>query len=294
MATYEDYMAQIAQNRTDVGQRIAGLPQFETNLREQVYGADQAIPSLRGQISDKVSALYDADKRMADVYANPASQMYMRDPYQREKAISTQEQLEVGQIGDLQNLLASRQDVLGSAIEKGLKIYQAGIEAAKFEQESLFAELDAAMKVAAAKRTAASSGSGTASQYKYTDLVKMLQSSGQLTPENYPNLRTDTGFLNWLQANPKADYEAAQTYLPDLVAYPKATTSASMLNYNADQSMNDALNKWMKDVIATPKEALETNGRQAVMSTGIQRYKALSDPTAQNAMIKFLDAYGVY
>jgi|WetSurSiteA1Bulk_404760.scaffolds.fasta_scaffold18764_2 hypothetical protein len=230
---YEDYLAQIAQNRTDVGQRIANLPQFETNLREQVFGADQSIPSLRTQISSKVNALYDVDKRMADVYSNPNNPMYIRDPYQRDKYASTQHQAELGTIGDLQNMLGSRQDILGNAIDKGMKIYQAGIDAAKFEQESLLSELDAAIKVAAAKRA----GSGTATpKYRYSELVRNLMTAGNFDPKNYPNIRTDEKFLSYLEANPEADYKAAQLYLPDLIS---PSSPVSELKYTDQQAQGE-------------------------------------------------------
>ena len=233
--TYGNYMAQISQARTDVGQRIAGLPQFETDLREEVYGKEQAIPSLRGQISDKIQGLYDADKRNADVYANRQSPMYMRDPYEREKYISGQHKQELGSLQGLQDLLAGRQDKLGSAIEKGLQIYQAGVDASKFQHSSLLDELNASISIQKAR----SSGAGTASVGKYSDWALGVMKEPGFDPANYPGMIFDVPTLQYLIDNPKSDELALKTYLPDLFGYedPNALTAYQKLGQTQDESL---------------------------------------------------------
>jgi hypothetical protein len=180
MATYDEYLAQISQARTDIGQRIAGMPQFSTNLSEQVYGKEGALPSLRTQASEKVRALYDTDKRMADRYANPASEMYMKDPYARRKLTSAQHQQGMTEIQNLNNMIANRQDVLGSAIEKGLEIYKAGIDAQKFEYQGLMDELNMKMKIDSAR--ASSSGAAAKKYPRFTEIVDQALSNAPTTP----------------------------------------------------------------------------------------------------------------
>jgi len=194
MATaYDDYMAQIAQSRQDVGQRIAGLPEYETSLREKVYGTEQALPSLRGQVGDKIKALYDADKRNADVYSSQSSPMYIRDPYQRDKLISSQHQAELGEIQDIQGMISQRQDVLGSGIQKGLQIYQSGIDAAKWKHSSLLEELNQAMKIDASRRSAGGGAGSTG--LKFTQLAAILQSQAPTgAPTSPDEIRTVSGW----------------------------------------------------------------------------------------------------
>ena len=156
MPSYDEYMTQIAQRRQEVGQRIAGMPQFQTSLSEAVYGKEKGLPSMREQMSGKIAALYDTDKRLAESYSRPGTDMYIEDPYQRRKVISAQHKQELQEIQSLQNMIANRQDVLGSAIDKGLEIYKAGVDAQKFEYEGLMDELGMKLKIDAARRAVAS------------------------------------------------------------------------------------------------------------------------------------------
>ena len=179
MPSYDEYMAQISQSRQDVGQRIAGLPQFQTDLSTAVYGADKSLPSLRGQVSDKIQALYDVDTRAAERYQNPTSEMFIRNPYEREKIMGQQHQQEMGTIGGLQGMISQRQDVLGNAMTKGLDIYKAGIDAQKFEYQSLMDELNMSMKIDAAKRAGARKSSTTPT---YTEIVTQANQFAPQTP----------------------------------------------------------------------------------------------------------------
>jgi hypothetical protein len=269
MATYDDYMTQIAERRQEVGQRIAGLPQFETDLREEVYGKEQAVPSLRENISSQMRQLYDVDKRAADQYSNPNAPLYIRDPYKREQMMGQQHTRGMETIQGLQNMLAGRQDVIGNALDKGLQIYQAGVDAANFERQGLLDELNAAIAVQKARSTG-TGGSGTSGS-RYSDLVRRLMASPDFNPESYPNLRTDEPFLQYLEANPAADYDALATYLPDLVAYPNTDTNASLQRLQMESNIEQPLQEFAQVLAATPTSVT----KEQVWSEAAIRYPQL-------------------
>jgi len=293
MATYDDYMAQISQARQDLGQRIAGLPQFQTNLSEEVYGREQALPSLRSQVSDQIKALYDVDVRAADRYANPQSEMFIRNPYNREKIMSQQHQGGLGQIQDLQNLIAQRQDVLGNAMEKGLEIYKAGLEAQKFNYQSLLDELDAQMKIDAAKRSAAGSARKTSPTFSqivgeaYKNAPTTTGNPGDTISQGGFNYAWDTvnnrwypsdfgaaaqleGMLNLAQQNPYFDEQYGAEVYP-YFGYQKPD-SGTQWEYNVqqDQILTQAVNQVMADTVGmsaadTYNAFLRTYGNEATL-----------------------------
>ena len=291
MATaYDDYMAQIAQSRQDVGQRIAGLPEFETSLREKVYGTEQALPSLRSQVSDKIRQLYDADKRAADVYSARTSPLYIRDPYEWEKLISSQHQAELGEIQDLQKLIGQRQDVLGSGIEKGLQIYQAGIDAAKWQHSSLLDELNAAMKIDAARRAAGRAGTGTGTT-TYTNLVRILGSQAPTdTPPDPNEVRSISGWDYAWDAN------AGKWYATDLGDLSRQADLLTELAGNP--KLDAALGQGVYEAKFLPTQPYDTQweynvGRTDVLTAlkqEIQQTQAGND--ARTAYQNVVDAYG--
>ena len=252
MPTYDSYMSQIAQARQDVGQRIAGMPQFQTNLSEAVYGKEQALPSLRTQASDKVKALYDLDKRAADRYANPTSNMFIKDPYAREKLMSTQHQNELGGIQDLNNLIAQRQDVLGNAMQKGLDIYKAGIDAQKFEYQSIMDELDAKIKIDAAKRAGASSG--TKKGPYYTDLLELVKANAPTDiPKDPSQTITKNGFH--YQFDPTSQSWASTEF----GGLSQLDSAIQVLKLNPD--LNSELGQSVYKTTALPPEVPNANAR---------------------------------
>lgn len=151
---------QIAQRRTDLGQRIAQLPQQQSQYAEQLYGGDRQLGSLRDNENAKIQELYQHDKMLADQYANQSSPLYMADPYAREKARAIQTQGTVAELGDIQKNVAKRKDVIGGALDNALKMLQAGIEAEKLQMDSLNQERQFQFELGKAKGTIGGSGNG--------------------------------------------------------------------------------------------------------------------------------------
>lgn len=118
----EEIQRQLIQKQQDIGQRTASMPQ---NLNT---ATDPDLQAYRGQHAAKIQELYEADKRLADRYANPESEAYLADPYAREKARSIQSQATAGEISDIMSKIAERKSYLEDSYEKGLKLWQLGFD----------------------------------------------------------------------------------------------------------------------------------------------------------------------
>lgn len=168
--TIEEYQNLLGQKRKDIGQRIAAIPQTEQQLRGTMF-SDSTLQGLRGQEQAKIKELWEHDKRLAEQYANPESEVYLEDPYAREQARATQFQGTVGELGDIQQDIGTRRDVIGDALENAMKLLQYGVEAQKFEYSALTDELNSAIKLEEQRQKKAASGADSG---YLTDLFNML------------------------------------------------------------------------------------------------------------------------
>lgn len=287
MATnYNDYMTQIAQSRQDVGQRIAGLPQFQTDLSTAVYGADKSLPSLRGQVGDKIQALYDVDKRAAERYSSPESNMFIRNPYEREKLMGQQHQAEMGSIGGLQEMIAKRQDVLGSAMGKGLDIYKAGIDAQKFEYQSLMDELNMSMKIDAAKRAGASKRSTTPT---YSQIVTQ---ANKFAPQNDGAQVGETGVGGGF--NFTWDGQAWTPTSFGAVGLSDEMLSLAMMNPEFDQKLGASVYEQLSMPAKDDTSQWQSDEqRQAALSEAVQQaFDETPDMDAEQMFQNIIRVYG--
>lgn len=162
MPTTEDYQAAIAKNRQDIGQRFADIPNVESRMRESLFGGDQVLGTLRGQESDKIKELFDHDKSVAAQYQTPPAAGQILDPYIRETQLTNRYRGTMEDLTGIRSNIATRRDVLGSALEKGMKMLMYGLEAAKFEHTSLQDELTNQMKLDEMKQRNSERGAGQA------------------------------------------------------------------------------------------------------------------------------------
>lgn len=144
---FQDYLNRISQARQEYGQRVAEAPKVAEDLRKMIYGGETGLPALRQQRMGKVQELWEHDRRLAERYANPASEVYLEDPYARERARAMQAQATIGEIGGLEQMIAQREDVLGDMLERGLRVFEAGTRAKQIEYQGLIDELNAAIKI---------------------------------------------------------------------------------------------------------------------------------------------------
>lgn len=135
-----DYLEELAKLRQTYGQRQADLPQTQEELRQTIYGGDKVLPTLRATRDDAIMALYDVDKRLADRYANPQSEMFIRDPYAREKLAAGQHQSVLGSVAGAERQVARREDILGNLLDKSLQLAMIQAETARNQHSMLLNE----------------------------------------------------------------------------------------------------------------------------------------------------------
>jgi hypothetical protein len=151
----------------------SGLPGITDALRKALYEREKTLPGLESDVESKIQELYTADKRLAERYANPESEMYIENPMNRQAIISGQKADIRGEYGNLLNLIQSRQNVIGNALNKGLELYKAGLAAQEFELQQAEKEWERIFK----KQEAARKGSSTASKSAgMSELAKILLS----------------------------------------------------------------------------------------------------------------------
>ncbi len=166
---FNKIMTDLAASRQSGKAAAANLPQPVTQ--------DPKLAGMRSNRDEMVRALYDEDKRMADRYANPESEMFIRNPYNRAKALSGQHQQEMGSIQNIEGMISNRKDTLERDLLKGLEIYKMGLEASKFEQSSLMDELSGALDIAKFEQSVRTEGqgAGTSGERATEKALKQLQ-----------------------------------------------------------------------------------------------------------------------
>lgn len=169
---------QMGVKRQELGQRYADLPEIESKIRADLFGQDNTLSSLQGNEKSKILELYEHDKALADTYSNPQHASYMEDPYAREKARATRFQGTAGELVDIQNQTQKRRDVLGTTLEKALKMLQYGLEAQRLEYSGMQDEFNNGLQLAEFNFKKSEAGKGTqADQQKvaYTQMVSDLK-----------------------------------------------------------------------------------------------------------------------
>jgi len=184
MAQFEDIQNQLAQTRKDYGQRVADYPTFEKDLRKEVYGSDQILPKLRSQKDQALMELWNADKRLSDRYANPESEMFIRDPYKRESVTSDQYGGILEGLAGTTRLAERREDMLGDILERGVKIFELGLSAKSREHDMLRGELDAMLKQADMAEKKADQAQATSKEESINEIIKYIMSDVDITDPN--------------------------------------------------------------------------------------------------------------
>lgn len=127
-------------------QGLSGIPAVTAAMRKSLAEREKTLPGLEQENETKIQELYTADKRLAERYSQPGGEMYIENPNERQALISGQKADIRGELGNILNLIQSRSQVLGNAMDKGLEMYKAGLEAQKFELETAEKEWDRIFK----------------------------------------------------------------------------------------------------------------------------------------------------
>ena len=118
-----------------IGEYSAKAPQTEADLRSSLFGSDQTLGSLRENEADKIKELYNHDKTIASNYQPPEG--FLEDPGAKAQFGSDVIARQGGELADIQKGIANRRDVLGDALDRGMKIFMAGLDALNSEYSGL-------------------------------------------------------------------------------------------------------------------------------------------------------------
>lgn len=129
-----DKLNALGSNYADYQTAVEGAPQFEADTRATVFGQDQGVKDLMGGFSDKVMELYNYDKNKASAYSAPVNVQgtnYVANPMIAESATQTGFNQIAREKENAWQLYETRKNLLGSVVDKALKLYEAKLEGKK-------------------------------------------------------------------------------------------------------------------------------------------------------------------
>jgi hypothetical protein len=166
MADTNQLYQNVAQSAQDVKNTYAGLPTFETNIRENLVAPDVTLNSALGGYTDKVAELFAHDKQIADnwstsqVPTNLQPEGFMEDPYAKSMASASLYAQKGKETASALNLYETRKNFLGNIVDKALKVYEAGIKGKEMDYQAAKDEFDNALKLAQLEETKRSNLAG--------------------------------------------------------------------------------------------------------------------------------------
>lgn len=128
--------------QSQVTSQIQGAPAVQEQVGEQMLATEGSIQPLAEDRGKLIERLFSADKELAGRYATPESEFYIENPMAREAAVSGAENKIWGAVSALNTQIGARKQVLGDAIDRGMRIYQAGLTAKQFELDNLYKQLE--------------------------------------------------------------------------------------------------------------------------------------------------------
>ena len=149
----------IADKAQDVKNTYAGLPTFETNIRENLVAPDAGLNSALGGYTDKVPELFAHDKEVATNWSTPSvpstiqPEGFMEDPYAKSMASASLYAQKGKETASALNLYETRKNFLGNIVDKALKVYEAGIKGKEIDYQAAKDEFDNALKLAQLEET---------------------------------------------------------------------------------------------------------------------------------------------
>lgn len=170
---FDDLMQQLQQQRQDIGQSTAQLPQVEDQLRQQIFGGnDPTTQSLVGNENDKINQLYQHDKMLSQIYQPPAQGQpvqptqgpgvaqsvagatglqgvdpsLIQNPFGAIQFGNKQDENTLGELTDITNQIKQRHDALGNALDAAIRNKELDIVGKKNSFDELQAQIDDMLK----------------------------------------------------------------------------------------------------------------------------------------------------
>ena len=174
---YEAINRQLTQKREDLGQRIAKMPEMESNLRESMFGNDAVTNTLNTQERSKIDELFSHDQTVAAQYQTPPQQGQILDPYIRELQLTNRYRGTAGDLTKIRQGQQTRRDVIGDSLQNALKLAQQSLEMKKMELDSLERDRDFAWDVYKEKnkKTGGSGGGQGVSQALFNSILGLQE-----------------------------------------------------------------------------------------------------------------------
>ena len=117
--------------------QIRGAPQVKQQLGGEMMANEGSIEPLADERAKMIEKLYTADKDLGAQYSAPTSGSYIESPLAAQQAISGAEAPMWRGIEKFNTIIGARKQVLGDALQRGMEIYQTGLEAKKVELDNM-------------------------------------------------------------------------------------------------------------------------------------------------------------
>lgn len=153
---------------------IGNAPVQREKMGEQVLAGATDIPVMGADKDAMIQKLFNADKNMGAL--NPAdTNAYIEDPMAREAALQQREGAISGGVGGLNTIIQTRQRVLGDALDRGMQMYTAGLQAKKAELDILQQALDRLDAKALREEQKASAAAAAAEDQRRWEAQQVLE-----------------------------------------------------------------------------------------------------------------------
>jgi len=122
--------------------QIQGAPAARQNMGEQLMASEGSITPLAQDRGKMIEMMFNADKDLAQKYTTQGSQYQIENPMAREAAISGAENTMWGAVASLNTQIGARKAVLGDVVDRGMKIYEAGLQSKQMELDNLYRQME--------------------------------------------------------------------------------------------------------------------------------------------------------
>lgn len=93
-------------------------------IQGQVYGQDTQLPELRSNYMSQLDQIHQMDKKLAGVYGDPSSQLYIENPMNRERVISGASNTGYKAVSGVNSRIKQRKSELDQTVTQALSYYK--------------------------------------------------------------------------------------------------------------------------------------------------------------------------
>ncbi len=219
----------------------AAIPGLKQNVQDTVYGQDTVVPDLRNKYKGQLDALAAMDQKLAGVYGDPSSPLYIERASSRQSAISGARNTGQKEVGRIQTQAKTRKSELDTQVNDAVSLFRQ-LEAVQKQEENLAAKAaKSSNKKTASQKAADASTRAQAIKQKQWDLAGLSDSDAIATFERAPKDFQDQWVREYQSALQSGDagtpdqqqytandIKGAWTAWDEKTKKPKATTKKSL------------------------------------------------------------------